>query len=106
MPKTRRLPDHIHVDHTSTECQECGLLYEEMSTGLTFAEVRQLMHVNSDNPEEWVYKRRNGVLGYWRMLKLEMWKEHVEACALHGAMIMGEFDDEPEPSNLDWMDSI
>ena len=52
--------------------------YDEFRTGLTFAEVRQMLWVASDNPEDWRYKRRHTVLGYWRQLKQKMYDDYCE----------------------------
>jgi hypothetical protein len=53
----------------------CGALYSEFKTGETFASVRKQMH---DDPHPvtggWRSKRRNGVLGYWRALKIMMFE--------------------------------
>lgn len=59
----------------------CGLKYEDMRTGLTFADVRRMMWINSDDSADWVYKRRHGVLGFWHQIKLSMWRDHLAICA-------------------------
>ena len=57
----------------------CGAEYRAFRTGLTFSDVRQMMRVGSNNPNDWRNKRRHGVLGYWRELKLQLWHmEHGE----------------------------
>lgn len=63
-------------------CPVCGLRYDDMHTGLTFKEVRNLIisigwcskmgHVKNG--------RRRGVLGYWHELKLNFWDQHVGLC--------------------------
>jgi hypothetical protein len=50
--------------------------YDQFRTGLTFAEVRRMLWVNSPDPAMWRYKRRNTVLGHWRAIKLAMWREY------------------------------
>lgn len=53
----------------------CGVAYRDFRTGETFASVRKLMR---DDPHPvhggWRQKRRNGVLGYWRALKIQMFE--------------------------------
>ena len=45
------------------------LTYDEFRTGLTY---RQVYHLIWDRR----WKRRRGVLGAWRQIKLEMWDEY------------------------------
>jgi hypothetical protein len=52
------------------------ITFAEFRTGLTFADVRAMMWMNTDNAAEWKYKRRGTVLGYWRDLKLKMWDQY------------------------------
>lgn len=66
----------------TSKCPWCGLRYDAFRTGLTFGEVRQLMWSPSRDPNDWVYRRRNGVLGKWREIKLEMWDEHLHWCEM------------------------
>lgn len=44
--------------------------YTEFRTGLTYGDVYHLIY---NRP----YKRRNGVLGYWRELKQKMYAEYL-----------------------------
>jgi hypothetical protein len=62
----------------------CGSKYEDHRTGLSFAEVRRMMFVSSDDPKQWRSKRRHSVLGFWRELKLQSWKYE------HGYCVMEE----------------
>jgi hypothetical protein len=62
------------------ECPCCGLDYDRFRTGLSFAEIVGMLWVDSPDPRDWRYKRRNTVLGFWRQLKLEMWAEHLASC--------------------------
>lgn len=64
--------------HQGFDTCSCGASYTELKTGLTFAQVRSMMWVPSEDPRDWRYKRRNSVLGYWHQLKLEIWN------SLHG----------------------
>ena len=64
----------------SDECPGCGLLYEEFRTGLTYQDVFIMLWTGSDDPNDWRYKRRHTVLGYWHMIKLEMWRMHIHEC--------------------------
>ncbi len=43
--------------------------YAEFRTGLMFRDVYHMLATRK-------YRRRHGVLGYWRQLKLEMWEEY------------------------------
>lgn len=55
------------------QCPHCKITYDEFHTGYTYKDIYYLIYTRK-------YKRRNGVLGYWHQLKLEMWKKHVEEC--------------------------
>lgn len=61
-------------------CPWCGQRYRDLRTDLTFAEVRQMLWVNSDDPKQWKHKRRNTVLGLWHQIKMGMWYNHLEMC--------------------------
>lgn len=65
-------------------CPVCGMDYDDFRTGMTFADVKAEMYVASDNPEDWVYKRRGCVLRRWRKIKRAMFDYHVEECKQHG----------------------
>lgn len=47
--------------------------YDQFRTGLTYADVYHMIYGRK-------WKRRRGVLGYWRQLKLAMYAEYVEHC--------------------------
>jgi hypothetical protein len=64
---------------TPTRCS-CGADYSSFRTGLSFSIVRRMMYVSSDDPTTWRSKRRRGVLGYWRELKLSMYYSDHGAC--------------------------
>jgi len=59
-------------------CPHCGLDYDHFRTGLTFAEVYQLIYTRA-------HKRRHGVLGYWHELKLKQFAEHVAECSYYAS---------------------
>jgi hypothetical protein len=61
-------------------CQVCGLTYSALRTGETFASVRRMMFVATDDTTQWVYKRRRCVLRFWRKLKEMLWDEHRGLC--------------------------
>jgi len=61
-------------------CPGCSFNYDDLRTGYTFAEVRAMLWIDSSNPEDWRYKMRGSVLGFWRELKQAMWKEHLDLC--------------------------
>lgn len=76
----RRVPG-VQVDENAEACVHCKLAYQRFRTGLTYSEVRDMLWVNSEDPDDWKYKRRNTVLGKWHEIKLEMWVEHLYGCA-------------------------
>jgi hypothetical protein len=53
----------------------CGSTYEEHRTGLTFRDVRSMLHdqLDPNRPGWWRQKRRRSVLGFWRELKIHSW---------------------------------
>lgn len=61
-------------------CPVCGLSYVDFKTGLTFAEVKSDMYVASEDPGDWVYKRRRCVLRRWHKIKRIMWDIHLKEC--------------------------
>lgn len=63
------------------QCEYCDLHYEDFRTGLIFQDVVDMMWSGSSDPKDWRYKRRNSVLGYWRQIKIEEWRNHLENCA-------------------------
>jgi hypothetical protein len=62
-------------------CKRCGQRkpqsYDDFRTGLTFAEVVQMLKVDSEDPKDWRYKRRHTVLGFWRMIKQGMYDQQI-----------------------------
>jgi hypothetical protein len=62
------------------KCPTCGMDYKDFRTGLTFAEVKADMFVESEDSADWVYKRRRCVLRRWNKIKISMWKYHIEEC--------------------------
>lgn len=79
--ETFRFPPGEEIDTSVETCPHCGQTYRALRTGLTFEQVTQSMRVASDDPRDWRYRRRNGVLGRWREIKLNMWGEHLSLCA-------------------------
>lgn len=61
-------------------CPVCGMEYDDLKTGYTFGAVKDLMWRSAEDPSQWKYKRRHGVLGLWREIKQGLWRDHVEAC--------------------------
>lgn len=62
-------------------CDCCGLTYQAMRTGDTFASIREEMRSGDPDPATWRYRRRGGVLGFWHAKKLRWWRYHVDQCA-------------------------
>jgi hypothetical protein len=70
------------VTRPVTERCSCGCKYDDFSTGLNFATVRQMMRQGEEaDPSTWRNKGRRGVLGFWRELKLQLWAGHVNECS-------------------------
>ena len=63
-------------------CSRCGykrpIKYEAFRTGFTFSEVSQMLWSASEDPADWKYKRRNTVLGTWRMMKKQMYDQYLD----------------------------
>ena len=55
------------------QCPYCGLTYEDFKTGFTYRDIYYMIY-----DRQW--KRRNGVLGYWRQIKKEMFEQHIIEC--------------------------
>jgi len=66
--------------HKDIQCPCCGIQYDDFRTGLTFADVRGMLWVESENSEDWKYKRRHTVLGLWHSIKLAQWDTHIDEC--------------------------
>jgi hypothetical protein len=60
----------------------CGLKYDDMRLGMTFATARrEIIAIGVDRKTgRTKYGRRGGVLGFLFELKQSMWKSHVAAC--------------------------
>lgn len=78
--------------HTPADAKASGvqfpsapLTYEEFRTGYTFADVYHMIWTRK-------HKRRRGVLGYWRELKLKMYAEY-----LRGFHEVGTYTPDEEP---------
>lgn len=39
-----------------------------------------MMYSPDPDPKTWRNRRRNGVLGFWRELKLQLWDYHLGMC--------------------------
>lgn len=63
-------------------CTHCGATYDAMRTGMTFAEVRNLIITIGWCTKKGHVKngRRAGVLGYWHELKMGQWAQHLGLC--------------------------
>lgn len=54
-------------------CEACNLSYSDFRTSFTYKDIYHLIYNRK-------HKRRHGVLGYWRQVKLAMWAEHKKGC--------------------------
>lgn len=63
-------------------CPSCGMLYRDFRcTAFTcFQEVKDSLWIDSDNSDDWKYKRKGTVLGRWHMAKKREWEEHLVIC--------------------------
>jgi len=62
-------------------CPHCGLRYQDLRTGDTFATIKaEMKQGGASDPSTWRYRRRNGVLGYWHAKKLMWWDYHLGMC--------------------------
>ena len=59
----------------------CRLTYADFRTGLDYDAVHALMWTPSTDVDDWRYRGRSGVLGYWHQLKQMMWGDHEDQCA-------------------------
>lgn len=53
----------------------CGARFDAFRTGLTFADVKQLMYVGEADPTLWRNKSRRAVLGHWHEIKRDLWDQ-------------------------------
>jgi hypothetical protein len=62
----------------------CGCTYEDFRLGMSFGEVRRMMWDQEDRnrPGWWRQKRRSGVLGFARELKLHAWDTTHRYCEM------------------------
>lgn len=49
--------------------------YDRFRTGLTFADVKEMLKSHSTDPKDWKYRRRGTVLGFWHQLKRQMYEQ-------------------------------
>lgn len=61
-------------------CPVCKLKYKNLRTGLCYDEVYQMLWRSAEDPNEWRYKRRNTILGFWHSIKQEYWEQHKKLC--------------------------
>jgi hypothetical protein len=64
------------------QCPYCGIKYRDFrcTTYTTFQEVKDSLWVDSEDSDDWKYKRKGTVLGRWHMAKQHEWEEHIELC--------------------------
>lgn len=61
-------------------CPYCGLVYNDMRTGLTYSCIYSMLWSANEDPSTWRYKRRHTVLGLWHSIKRDQWHEHLHWC--------------------------
>ena len=64
----------------NTTCKFCGLVYDDMRTGLTYTCIYSMLWSNDDDTSTWVYKRRHTILGLWHSIKSRQWYDHLDNC--------------------------
>lgn len=84
-------------------CPTCGITYGDFRCLLvtTYREAFECLMDGSEDPADWRYKRRGTVLGYWHMIKLQEWEQHIkdceEAAAYEASLAEEEHGDAWEP---------
>lgn len=65
----------------------CGCTYQEFRLGMSFADVRRMMWDQEDKnrPGWWRQKRRHGVLGFMRELKIHSFYAVHQYCLMEAA---------------------
>ena len=63
-----------------TTCSVCGLVYDDMRTGLTYSCIYSMLWSSNDDTSAWRYKRRHTILGLWHSIKASQWHEHTREC--------------------------
>lgn len=61
-------------------CEHCGLSYEDLRTGFSFEDVRDMLWTSDNDSSMWKNKSRGVVLGFWRELKRGIWRDHLALC--------------------------
>lgn len=79
----------MSVRYTTPKRCVCGERYDRFRSGHTFASVRAEMVVATEDTSQWRQKRRGGVLGYWRELKLAAWNLKHGNCPAHVTVMIG-----------------
>jgi hypothetical protein len=79
------------------------MAYDDFRTGETFATVRQSMRVGTDDPTQWRNKRRRGVLGRWRELKVQLWDWHIHECKEETVMAKKSDNKAAEVEDIDFV---
>lgn len=61
-------------------CPTCGVVYDDMRTGLTYSCIYSMLWSANPDQSQWRYKRRHTVLGLWHQIKREQWYNHLDWC--------------------------
>ena len=62
-------------------CPFCGLRYADFRCSLqTKEDVYDQMFIHDKDSSKWRYKRKGGILGYWHMIKIREWQQHLDEC--------------------------
>lgn len=64
------------------QCPYCGIKYRDFrcTTYTSFQDVKDSLWVDSDDSDDWKYKRKGTVLGRWHMAKQREWQQHIAIC--------------------------
>lgn len=65
-------------------CENCGIKYKDFRCSIsTFQEAVDAMYSPSEDPKDWVYRRKPGVLRFWCGVKKKEWELHKQQCQLN-----------------------
>jgi hypothetical protein len=52
--------------------------YDQFTTGFTFQDIKQMRWTTSEDPRDWRYRRRKGVLGLWHQIKQILYDRYLD----------------------------
>lgn len=85
----------VHENPDPPDCENCGMKYRDLRTGLDFKAVQDMLFVSTPDPNQWRQKGRHSVLGLWFEIKRNMWDDHISMCEDQEAQAQWFEDFEP-----------